>query len=630
MIDIAILLAFIAYAITSGFRARRKASSGLEQYFLAGRTLRGWQAGTSMAATQFAADTPLLVMGLVATAGIFSVWRLLVYGLAFLLMAYVFSGLWRRAGVLTDAELTEIRYSGTGVLALRVLKAVYYGLVINCVVLAMVLVAAVRIAEVFLPWNEWLPAGLYESLVGVVRWTGLTLASASTQLDPAIASTNNLISILSILAFTALYSTTGGLRSVVRTDVVQFWLAMIGTLAYAIIVVWTIGGLGELVPRVIDTYGSARATELLSFSPRASDAVAPFLVIIGLQWLFQMNSDGTGYLAQRCMGCATDGDARRAGVLFTWLQVFVRSLLWLVIAVGLLVIYPFDQAAQSSTTFAASREILFVTGINDLLPIGIRGLMLTGLLAALASTVDTHLNWGASYFSNDVYRRFVSESILKRTPGSRELVLVARLSSIAIVLLALVIMANLGSIQTAWFISLLFGAGMGSVLVLRWLWGRINLYSEVAAIALSLIVAPILLVATDQEWIRLGVMALVSTVGAVAVTWFTPRTETGVLLSFYRRVKPSGFWRTTALAAGDSPSLPLGILGRGVKSTLATAASLYLTLYGAGTLLVQGPDTSAPVSLLVLVIGIALIPLWWRDLAVTPEPESQAEPSGRP
>ncbi len=233
MIDFLILFAFIVYAISAGFAARKKASSGLDQYFLAGRSLRGWQAGTSMAATQFAADTPLLVTGLVATIGIFGVWRLQVYGVAFLLMAFVFSVLWRRAGVLTDAELTELRYSGRGVLTLRVLKAIYYGTVINCVVLAMVMVAAVRIAEVFLPWHTWLPAGLYEPRIDFIRWTGMSLTAGGSQLDPAIATANNIISILSILGFTALYSATGGLRSVVATDVVQFGLAMGGTLIYA-------------------------------------------------------------------------------------------------------------------------------------------------------------------------------------------------------------------------------------------------------------------------------------------------------------------------------------------------------------------------------------------------------------
>ena len=151
MIDLLIVFAFVVYAIGSGLRARHKASQNLQEYFLAGKTIPGWKAGLSMAATQFAADTPLLVTGLVATAGVFALWRLWIYALAFLLMAFVFAVGWRRGGVLTDAELTEVRYSGRGVLPLRVLKAIYYGTVINCVVMAMVLVAAIRIAEVFLP-----------------------------------------------------------------------------------------------------------------------------------------------------------------------------------------------------------------------------------------------------------------------------------------------------------------------------------------------------------------------------------------------------------------------------------------------------------------------------------------------
>ena len=162
-----------------------------------------------------------------------------------------------------------------------------------------------------------------------------------------------------------------------------------------------------------------------------------------------MNSDGTGYLAQRSMACTTDRDARIAGVIFAWVQIFARSLLWLAIGVGLLVIYPFAIESVAGDQFAASREITFVTGIQDLLPIGIRGLMLTALLAALASTIDTHLNWGASYWSNDIYKRLVCQEWLKRDAKNSELVIVARLSNILILIIALTIMANLGFIQKA-------------------------------------------------------------------------------------------------------------------------------------------------------------------------------------
>ncbi len=613
MIDLLIVLAFVIYSISTGFRARRKASQNLQEYFLAGKTLTGWRAGLSMAATQFAADTPLLVTGLIATGGIFLVWRLWIYGIAFLMMGFIFGAAWRRAGVLTDAELTEIRYSGKGVLPLRALKAVYYGTVINCVVLAMVLVAAMRITEVFLPWHEWLPSGFYSGLVAVTKALGLSLGGSVLGLDPAVATTNNLISVLAILSFTALYSTTGGLRSVVATDVMQFSLAMIGTLIYAIVVIDHVGGLGALTEKVTDIYGAVLSQKLLSFAPGAGEAILPFLIIIGMQWFFQMNSDGTGYLAQRSMACATDKDARIAAIIFSWMQIFARSLIWLVIGVGLLVIYPFAPESVGGDQFVASREILFVTGINDMLPVGVRGLMLTGLLAALASTIDTHLNWGASYWSNDIYQRLLCKQWLKRDPKSHELVLAARFSNIFILIIALMIMANLGSIQTAWFISLLFGAGMGSVLVLRWLWERINLFSELAAMIVSLIVAPILLVVTNEEWIRLGLMALISTVVAIAVTYFTPRTADKTLIEFYKKVKPLGFWRKTAVLAGDSPEISMRKLIKEAKTTVLAALSLFLMLIGVGKLLIRLPVESGIWAWLCIVAALVLIPFWWKN-----------------
>lgn len=617
LIDLAIVLGFMAYAIAAGLRSRRRASQNLREYFLAGSSVPGWKAGLSMAATQFAADTPLLVTGLVATAGIFALWRLWVYGLAFLMMAFVFAVGWRRAGVLTDAELTETRYSGRGVLLLRVLKAVYYGTVINCVVLAMVLVAAIRIAEIFLPWHEWLPELVHGSFVRLGMFLGLELGGV-TGLAPEIATANNMISILVILSFTALYSTTGGLRAVISTDIVQFLFAMVGSAVYAAYVVTRVGGWSALGTRVTEIYGSDHAAELLSFAPRGAlqQVLLPFLVLIGLQWFFQMNSDGTGYLAQRSMACRSDRDARLAGVLFAWVQIVLRSLVWLVIAVGLLVLYPFAAQDVAQGGFAAAREILFVTGIEDLLPPGVRGLMLVGLLAALASTVDTHLNWGASYWSNDIYDRLVCQRLRKRRPRGRELVLAARFSNLLIIVIAIAIMTRLGSIQTAWFISLLFGAGMGAVLVLRWLWERINLYSELASIVASLVTAPLLLITLgtdpDGEWIRLGIMALVTTTAAVGITFVTPRTSTAVLLEFYERVRPLGFWSDTARSAGDAPRAARRALAIQVRGLMITAASLFLILVGVGRLLVRTPGSSTAWSLVCIAIALALTPTWIR------------------
>lgn len=614
MIDLLIILAFIIYSISNGFRNRSKASKNLEEYFLAGRTIKGWRAGFSMAATQFAADTPLLVTGLIATGGIFMLWRLWIYGLGFLMIGFLLGRAWRRAKVITDAELTEIRYSGRGVLALRALKAIYYGTVMNCTIMAMVLVAATRICEIFLPWNEWLPERFYQGIYHLVESIGIPLASGSTGLEPYVATTNNLISILVIIAFTALYSTTGGLRSVIATDTVQFSLAMAGTLIYAIIVIARSGGIGQIVESLVQLYGLARTNQILSFSPGTVQALMPFLVIVSLQWFFERNSDGTGYLAQRMMSCRTDRDARMAAVIFTWLQIFLRSLIWLVIGVGLLVIYPFSSEAATGEAFVAGRELLFATGIKDLLPVGIRGIVLTGMLAALASTIDTHLTWGAGYWSNDLYLRIINRAWLKREPSNKELVIIARVSNIIILVIALIIMANLRSIQTAWYITLLFGAGTGAVLVLRWLWERVNLFSEISAIVTSLIVAPIILFTIEPEWLRLLLMSSISTIIVVTVTLLTQPTDRNVLLEFYKRVDPPGFWKNTAAKLGMGTHRPINALKSGAYMTITVSLSVYLLLVGFGKLILPGPGSPSALSWILIVLGIVSAGLWWRRL----------------
>lgn len=611
MLDLVIVLAFVVYAIYSGFKSKSEAGQNLKEYFLAGKTLKGWKAGISMSATQFAADTPLLVTGIIATAGVHGLWRLWIYGLAFLMLAFVFASKWRDSEVITDAELTTVRYSGNGVLLLRVFKAIYYGTVINCVVMAMVLVAATRIAEVFLPWNEWLPVGLYTPIIDLIQTFGLEVGATGGP----IHTTNNLISIFVILGFTTLYSTTGGLRSVVATDVAQFALAMGGTLAYAIFLVIKTGGLGNAVDMIYAQYGTETAASLLSFSPSANELLLPFLTLIGLQWFFQMNSDGTGYLAQRIMACSDDKEGTIAALVFTWTQILVRSLIWLVIGICILAIYPYAANEVSEASFTSNREMLFISGMKDLLPMGFLGLMLTGLLGALASTLDTHLNWGASYWSNDIYRALICQTWLKREPNNRELVWVARFSNILILMFSIVIMFNLGSINEAWKLSLLFGAGMGSVLVLRWLWERINLFSEMASMGASLITAPLLLMYVNEEWLQILIMAIVTTSAAILITFVTPATDEKILNGFFKRVHPQGFWTKTAKRLGEDPRLPILRLRDRLLAVAITGLSLFLCLIGSGRLLLwKNPDTSVWASIAILGVGLVLIPVWWKNV----------------
>lgn len=579
-VDVGLVAVFVAYCLAAGLRSRRVSSRSLEEYFLAGRTLPGWKAGISMAATQFAADTPLLVTGMIATGGIFALWRLWIYALAFLLMGFVLAGAWRRAGVLTDAELSELRYGTKLATLLRAAKAFYFGTLFNCTVMAMVLFAAGRVAGPFIPWDRWLPPAAFQA-------AGHALALTSAPLGPS-----ELLSLLAVIAMTALYSTTGGLRAVVETDVVQFAVAILATLAYAAIVVHMVGGLGALPDALAAHYGASWTSETLAFTPTgARDAGWAVLGAIAIQWIAQVNADGTGYLAQRTMACRSDRDARDAALVFTVAQVLLRSLPWIAIGLSLLVLVPIPPAGMSALDVGA-REATFVEGMERYLPPGVKGLMLTGMLAALASTLDTHLNWGASYWANDIYRRLVCGVWLRREPSPRALVWVARFSNLLVLVIALAILTRIESIQSAWKLSLLFGAGMGGPLVLRWLWWRITSGGELAAIVASSLLAPALLHVVDADGERMLLMAVAATGIAVAVSLLGPAEPREQLQRFYRRVRPPGFWGPIAAECGDAPRAAVGALARGLTATGGAALAVFCALVGLGTLLFGSPAPS--------------------------------------
>ncbi len=625
-VDVVILTAFVVYSVTVGFRHRRQASRSLEEYFLAGRTLRGWQAGLSMAASQFAADTPLLVTGIVAVSGIFGLWQFWIYAVTFLQMGFVLAGAWRRAGVVTDAELTEVRYGGRPAAVLRAVKAVYLGTVINCVTLAWVLFASAKIAEPFMVWNQWLPADVVRPVVTFVEIVGVPLTLGAVD-DPAVwvRTANNAISLLLILGFTTLYSATGGLRSVVETDIVQLGVMFAGTIAFSLFVVAELGGLTAMTERVYETFahggpGGITPDQILAITPGHGKDVTPtVLSMLGLLWLINSVSDGTGYLAQRMMACRSDRDAKTAAVVFTFAQIVVRSLVWLPLVVGWLVLFP-PAPSLAPGLLQADREATYVRGMAELLPPGLRGLMLTGMLAALASTVDTHLNWGASYWTNDLYKRFVCQGWLKREPSGRSLVWVARVSTVGILALALVIMTRLTSINQAWQINLLFGAGLGVVQLMRWLWWRTNAWAEIAAMVASAVAAPVLLASLgdDQQALRLLLMATASTAAALAAVWIRGPEEVGGLTDFYRRVKPVGFWGPIA-AAVDPEAAAIGParLVRALGAMTLASVTVFCVLVGVGTWLVGSPvPTWIPSRPLwvggLLLVGLAACPAWYR------------------
>ena len=352
------------------------------------------------------------------------------------------------------------------------------------------------------------------------------------------------------------------------------------------------------------------------------------MALFGLQWLIQLNADGTGYLAQRTMACRTDKDAKVAAVVFTVAQIFLRSMLWLPIGLGLLILFPPEAHlmgahlnGEALSEYIHSRELTYVRGISELMPVGVTGLLLTAMLAALASTVDTHLNWGASYWTNDIYKRFFCRHVLKHEPSPRSLVWVARGSNLLLVFIALFVMTKLDSINETWQISLLLGAGMGLPLILRWIWWRMNAWGEIAALGASFLLAWIFVqheVLADKGALRLLIMALISGGATLAAIFIKGPEDTVGLRNFYSRVRPPGFWGNIATSCGDDPVEVRRKLWRGLSAVALSAFSIFSILVGLGSWIAGSPaPTWWPLFrsawiFSVLLVGGALIPYWIR------------------
>lgn len=620
-LDLTIFAAFIFYTLYSGLRSQKVASESLEEYFLAGRSLKGWQAGISMAATKYAADTPLLITGLIATGGIFALWQVWIYSVAFLFLGFILAARWRRAGVITDAEFTELRYSEKAAKYLRGIKAVYLGIFFNCIALAIVFLATTRITEPFLTWHLWMPAGIFDPIQSAVMFVGtpLTVSSASDPLHWAM-STNNFISLMFILGVTLFYSTLGGLRSVVMTDIAQFAIAMVATLAYATYILMKVGGFGGLYDAIQTRFaaggpGGILPDQLLAFTPdQAFHASWIVLFLFAFQWIAQNSSDGTGYLAQRALACKTDQDAKVATIVFSFMHIVVRSLFWLPIALGLLVVFPPDLA-MGAEMLRADREFTFVRGIAEYLPMGLKGLMIAGMFGALASTVDTHLNCGASYITNDLYKRFFARPAADKKQQNRREVFVARMSNALILLVALIIMTQMTSIQSAWRMSLMLGAGTGVMLLLRWFWWRINAWGEIGCMAMALCLLPFVLKYFGED-ARVLVMALVPAMFGVLLSLATGVANKAHIQAFYDKVRPIGFWGPF-MGASDWAVNPALRFARLVTAIAMACGSLFGILVGVGSWMMNSPSPNFFPSPSLwpafnIVVSILIVPIWWR------------------
>ena len=580
--DLAVIGAYLLFALAAGLWASRRAGRSSESYFLADRDLPGWLVGISIVATTFAADTPLAVSGMVATKGIAANWFWWSVGIAHVGMFLFWARLWRRASVVTDAELTEVRYGGEAGRNLRSAKAVFFGFVYNAIVLGWVIRAMEKITRPFADWSA-LPAGIYDTLFAL--WPQGTPLGG---LDSALTT-------ISLVALATLYSTMGGLRGVVLTDLIQLLLAFVGSFALAWYALAEIGGAGALVGQLQTVLGPG-AGDVLAFAPPPPDGL-PFLslqafcVYLALRWWAHPMGDGGGYIAQRLSAARSPRDARTAAGVFIGLHYVVRPWPWIVVGlVGLIVFQPGDELALAVVT---DRELAYPTLAGRVLPAGLLGLLLASLLAAFMSTIDTHLNWGSSYVAHDLYM-----GRLRPDATQKQVVRVARLASVAFAIGALLVTTQIASVEKAWKFVAALGSGLGLPVLLRWVWWRANAQAELLGAAGSLLVTVVLLfVAPDDfPWeYQLGLAVLAGAAWALYGIFEFGPSDPKVLQAFYDRVHPPGFWGPFSSGRAARPQ-------RLLFAWAAGSGGLVGAIFAPGHLL-MGSWGLAAVDVLVAVVG---------------------------
>jgi SSS family solute:Na+ symporter len=522
-IDWLLIISFLVLSFGIGLFYTKDAGESTENYFLGGRKLPWWLAGTSMVATTFAADTPLLVTELVVKNGISGNWLWWNGVIGGILTALFFAHLWRKANIVTDVELIEKRYSGKEAAVLRGFKAIYMGVFLNSVVIAWVNVALGALLKVFFDIPD-------EQLLWYIAGAML---------------------------FVAIYSSLSGLIGVAVTDAVQFWIAMIGCTVLAVIVVNSeqVGGISGLKAKLpawsLDFFPTISSAEGTAQS--LSIGVATFLAYIGFQWWASWypgaEPGGGGYVVQRMMSVPTEEDAQKATLFFQVAHYCLRPWVWIMVGLCCIILYP-DLPEQN-------KKLGYVMAIKDFLPAGLKGLLLVAFLAAYMSTIATQLNWGTSYLINDFYKRFITpQATEKQLVGS------SRIGTFVIMLAALFVTAQLSTMEGAFKFMIECGAGLGLVLILRWYWWRINAWSEIAATIAPFIAFGAITYLNHLQITNLQfpnsffITTLFTTVVWIAVTFLTPPTASKTLAEFYTQVRPEGFWQPvqTQLKLPDTSS----------------------------------------------------------------------------
>jgi solute:Na+ symporter, SSS family len=568
-----VLLYFVASAAVGVYYARR-AGSNLEEFFLSGRDLPWWLAGTSMVATTFAADTPLAVTELVAKNGIAGNWLWWNFVFGSVLTVFFFARLWRRAGIMTDVEFVELRYSGRPAAFLRGFRALYLGIFMNCVIMA---------------WVNLAMGSILEGMFGIPPRQVLFYVALS-------------------LAITAGYSALSGLWGVAVTDAFQFALAMIGTIVLAVVVVQlpAVGGLAglkaslpEWTLRFTPAVGGTSAGQAAGAFALSASA---FFAYVGVQWWASWypgaEPGGGGYVAQRIMSAKDEKHSLYATLWFTIAHYCIRPWPWILVGLASLVLYPQLGPDQ--------KRLGYVWAMRDYLPNGLKGMLVAAFFAAYMSTISTQLNWGTSYIINDFYKRFV-----KPQAGERDLVRLSRIVTIVVMALSLVATTILDTISGAWAFIIEAGAGLGLVLILRWFWWRINAWSEIAAMVTPLAAYGYLRVATSVQFPEtLYYIVAATTVVWLAVTLLTRPVDEETLKRFFRRVHPGGpgWSRVAALVPEVRPDSGYPAL---FVDWIAGVALIYSTLFAVGSFLFGAYGRA------LLCTAVAAVSVWLihRDLS---------------
>jgi len=589
-LDWGIIVVYLIFSLALGLYLSRRGSRSLADFFVSGRSLPWWLAGTSMAATTFSIDTPLYVTGLVARQGIAGNWQWWSFAISHIMLVYIFARLWRRAEVITDAELTELRYGGRPAALLRAVRAFIFAVPINVIGMGYAILAAKKVA-VALGLGNVLPANLGG--------------------DPGLWA------VIFIAIFTLIYAGLAGLWGVVATDFFQFFLGLIGATVVAVIAVLDIGGLRALRSQLLER----GFTEHLSFVPTSELAqlgLGTFIAYIGIQWWAFRRSDGGGEFVQRLSASKTESEAEKAAWFFNILNYLVRTWPWVLVGLIALVIYP------EITTGGADPEEAYPRLMLDYLPTGALGLVVASLIAAFMSTVSTQINWGASYISNDLYLRF-----LRPEASQRELVWVGRAASAILVGLAGWVAFHAESVGTIFTFIIAIGTGPGAVLILRWFWARVNAWAEIASMVAGLAIALFLYLPTI-DWSNAGPLAAplaalssiaapvaaagpggvlpVTAFGTAAiwllVMYLTPPESDEVLDGFYRRARPGGpGWRLQRERTGVEPAQDLS---RDIWSVFLGSGLIFGTMFAIGSALLLDPWNAIGTGLIALISGLAL------------------------